>query len=249
MSIKVKSGTPAGVHRDIPGTSGKDDVREFDESEKRSRPTDVTELRGKGKNGRDVVGVLDERSPTQIDQDANRDRRRQRRRGLNVDSGSRVEMEERRELGKGDVTIEVGSTEIFKTHPTTRKPGHAAERVYVDDRIYTDKRAGTFLKRMEEGFSAEETNQGNPFGPPAAGSTKPRTFSEAMQELVFRFRLLMVEVFLPEDYEVVQVAPQRFLRDFLMEARELWQSYEPLLGRRIKSDSILQVEAPPEEDE
>ena len=187
MTIKVKAGTPTGVHSAIPNITSKEDVTEFDESIPRSRPADVT--------------------------------------------------------------IEVGSTEFFKDRPTTRKPGHAAERVYVDDRVYTDKRAGTFLKRMEEGFSAEETNQGNPFGPPAAGSTKPRTLSEAMTELVFRFRLLMVEVFLPEDYEVVQVAPQRFLRDFLMEARELWQSYEPLLGKRVKSDSILQVEAPPEEDE
>ncbi len=194
MTLKVKAGTPSGVHRDIPGTSGKDDVREFDESERRSRPTDVTELRGRGKED------------------------------INLRAG--------------------GLNDVLKDHPTVRpKDGYARERVY------TDKRAGTFLKQMEEGFSPGETNQVNPFGPPAVGSTKPRTLSEAMRELVFRFKILMVEIFMPEGYEVVQVAPQRFLRDFLLEARELWRSYEPLLGRRVKSDSILQVEAPPEEDE
>ena len=198
MTVKVKAGTPDGVHSSIPNRPGKAVVKDFDESKERSRPTNVTELRGRG---------------------------------------------------KGDVTIEVGSTEIFQKHPTTRKPGHAAERVFVEDRIYTDNRAEIFLGQMEEGFSTEEPNQGNPFDPPAVGSTKPRTLSEAMAELVFRFKILMVEIWMPEGYEMVRKQVRVDVKKFIVQAHALWDSYEPLLGRR-NTTTVLQVEAPPElEDE
>lgn len=194
MTIKVKAGTPAGVHSTIPSTKTKENVKEFDESEGRSHPDDVTELVGRGKSAATVKagGLLDH----------------------------------------------------LKDFPTARpEPGHARERVYTDDR------ADIFQRQMEEGFSTGETNQGNPFDIPAVGSTKPRTLSESVQEVVFRFKLMMVEVFIPEGYEVVQKEPMIDVRNFLANARELWQSYEPLLGKRVKTDSILQVEAPPEEDE
>jgi len=179
MSLKVKSGNPEGVHENIPGGSSRAIVKEFDESEGRSRPADVT--------------------------------------------------------------IEAGTTEIFKKHPTTRKPGYARERVY------TDERAETFQRQMEEGLT-EETNQGNPFDPPAVGSTKPRTLSESMQEVVLRFKLMMVAIWLPSDYEVVQKQPLVDVKQFIEEARLLWDSYEPLLGRR-NTTTVLQVEAPPELEE
>ena len=104
-----------------------------------------------------------------------------------------------------------------------------------------------FCEQMEEGLSPEETNQSNPFNTPAGNGTN-LTLSEQMATLALRFRLLMVEVFLPRDYEVVQVAPQRFLREFLSEARQLWKSYEPLLGVH-NPVTILQIENPFEEDQ
>ena len=194
MAINVKAGTPAGVHSNIPGSQTKENVKEFDETEKRSHPDDVTELVGRGKS---------------------------------------------------DATIKAGGIlDHLKDFPTEQpKPGHPRER------IYTDERAENFQRQMEEGFSTGETNQGNPFDIPAAGSTKPRTLSESVQEVVFRFKLFVVACWLPEGYEVVQKAPMIDVRNFLANARELWQSYEPLLGKRVKTDSILQVEAPPEEDE
>jgi len=113
-----------------------------------------------------------------------------------------------------------------------------------------------FVTQMEEGFSPEETNQGNPFEFPAAGSTKPRTFSEAVQEVVLRFQLLMVECWLPKDYRVLppqKPMPDPMLVDLNKElqalAKKLWDSYEPLLGAH-NTTTVLQVEAPPElEDE
>ena len=108
--------------------------------------------------------------------------------------------------------------------------------------------ANDFLQQMEEGFSSEEANQGNPFDIPAVGSTKPRTTAEAFAELAFRIRILMVECFLPKGYEVVQTKPLKEMVDFVGLARELWASYEPLLGGR-NTTTILQVEAPPELEE
>ena len=53
---------------------------------------------------------------------------------------------------------------------------------------------------------------------------------------------------MPEGYEVVQKQPLVDVKQFIAEARALWDSYEPLLGRR-NTTTVLQVEAPPEEDE
>jgi hypothetical protein len=112
-----------------------------------------------------------------------------------------------------------------------------------------------FLEAMEEGFSAEETSQSNPFEFPAAISTKPRTFSEAVQEVTLRFKLMMVACWLPKDYRVLP--PQRPMPDPMMVdlskelkaiAHKLWESYEPLLGAH-NTTTVLQVEAPPELEE
>jgi len=109
-----------------------------------------------------------------------------------------------------------------------------------------------FVAQMEEGFSQEETSQSNPFEFPAVGSTKPRTFSEAVSEFVLRFQLLMVACWIPKDYRVMP--PQRPMPDPMMVdlsielkaiATKLWDSYEPLLGAH-NPVTVLQVEAPPE---
>ena len=106
-----------------------------------------------------------------------------------------------------------------------------------------------FVNPMGEALT-EETSQVNPFDPPAVGSTKPRTLSEAMTELKLRFNLFMVALWIPEGYEVVQKQPLVDVKEFIAQARALWDSYEPLLGMRYKSgDAILQVEAPPELEE
>jgi hypothetical protein len=108
---------------------------------------------------------------------------------------------------------------------------------------------------MEEGFSTEETSQWNPFEFPAAVSTKPRTFSEAVQELTLRFKLMMVACWLPKDYRVLppqRPMPNPMMVDLSLElkaiATKLWDSYEPRLGVH-NAVAVLQVEAPPEEDE
>ena len=108
---------------------------------------------------------------------------------------------------------------------------------------------------MEEGFSPGETNQVNPFEFPVAESTKPRTLSEAVQEVTLRFKLMMVEVWLPKDYRVLPPkgpVPNPMTVDLSRElkaiATKLWDSYEPRLGAHHVV-SVLQVEAPPEEDE
>jgi hypothetical protein len=112
-----------------------------------------------------------------------------------------------------------------------------------------------FVAQMEEGFSPGETSQANPFEFPAAVSTKPRTFSEAVEEVVLRFKLMMVACWLPKDYRVLppqKPMPDPMLVDLNKElqaiARKLWDSYEPLLGAQHPV-TVLQVEAPPEEDE
>jgi hypothetical protein len=112
-----------------------------------------------------------------------------------------------------------------------------------------------FVAQMEEGFSPEETNQSNPFEFPAVRSTKPRTFSEAVQEVTLRFKLMMVACWLPKDYRVLppqKPMPDPMMVDLSIElkaiAKKLWESYEPLLGVH-NTVSVLQVEAPPEEDE
>jgi hypothetical protein len=112
-----------------------------------------------------------------------------------------------------------------------------------------------FLEQMEEGFSPGETNQMNPFEFPAAVSTKPRTFSEAVQELTLRFKLMMVACWLPKDYRVLppqMPMPNPMMVDLSLElkaiATKLWDSYEPRLGVH-NAVAVLQVEAPPEEDE
>lgn len=163
MTLNVKAGTPSGVHSDIPGTSGKDDVRDYSDIP-RSRNSQTTE--------------------------------------------------------------------------------EQSRRV-----------ANEFLKQMEEGFSPEETDQGNPFEFPAVESTKPRTLSEAVQEVTLRFKLMMVACWLPKDYRVLPPkgpVPNPMTVDLSRElkalATKLWDSYEPRLGAHHRV-TVLQVEAPPEEDE
>jgi hypothetical protein len=198
MSIKVKSGNPEGVHENIPGGSSKAIVKEFDESEGRSRPT----------------GVITPK------------RKEKRPRGLEVIAGSRVEMEEQRD------TSCPNKISLGYNHGRDGLPWGAEH----------------FEDPMTEALTGE-TNQMNPFDPPAVGSTKPRTLSEAMTELKLRFNLFMVAIWIPEGYEVVQKQPLMDVKEFIAQARALWDSYEPLLGRR-NTTTVLQVEAPPElEDE
>ncbi len=265
MAIKVKAGTPEGVHSNIPRTDDDRDVTEFDESTPRSRPTDVTELRGRGKNGREMVGVLDERSPTQVDQDANRARRSRRRIDMSGNTKEddiawmerKARCDSRRTEGVGGsgyatcrgvkaLNVESGS----KAEVIDKRDTSCPNKISLG---YNHGRAGLlrgdkhFVNPMVEALTGE-TNQGNPFDIPAVGSTKPRTLSEAMTELVLRFKLFVVAVWLPEDYEVVQKQPLVDVKEFIAEARALWDSYEPLLGGQ-NTTTILQVEAPPELEE
>ena len=193
MTLRVKAGTPEGVHSNIPGTNEKENVREFDESEERSRPTNVI-------------------TPKKV-------------RGLEVIAGSMREV-----ITERDTTC-VNKVDLGYNHGREGLP-------WGDEH---------FTNPMGKALTGE-TNQGNPFDIPAAGSTKPRTLSEAMAELVFRFKILMVEIWMPEGYEVVQKQPLVDVKQFIAEARALWDSYEPLLGVH-NAVTVLQVEAPPEEDE
>lgn len=102
-----------------------------------------------------------------------------------------------------------------------------------------------FMDAMEEGFSAEETNQGGFSNTPAENGT----FQARFLELVKQIRLTLVYAFLPEDYEVVHKQPLKQMRDFLTLARELWNEYEPLLGRRNTPVAAHQIDNPFDEDE
>ena len=204
MNSKVRVGHPDAVHN-------RNDS-DYDESRLREIPN----------------------NPTPTEDEEAWDKRRTscaKRRGvkaLNVESGSRVEILEKRD------TSCPNKVSIGYNHGREGLPWGAEH----------------FVDPMGEELTGE-ISQGNPFGPPAVGSTKPRTLSEAMSELTLRLRLLMVACFIPKDYEVVQKQPLSDIKEFIAQARELWDSYEPLLGTRYKSgDMTLQVEAPPElEDE
>ena len=110
--------------------------------------------------------------------------------------------------------------------------------------------AGTpkFLDAMEEGFSTEETNQQNPFNTPEFEKANSETLAGRMQEVTRSFRLMLVELFLPKGYEVVESEPFLDTQEFCAQARRFWEAYEPLLGRG-NTVTVLQVEAPAELEE
>lgn len=211
MAIKVKAGTPREIHTAIPGgISTKAVVKEFDESEERSKTVDVPVKVGwYGRADR-----ADQSDPTYV----------------------------RKEYSP------VPSIQDRERHMKDLEK----ETVRVLDAI-----GGTpkFINAMGKGYSAEETSQVNPFEFPAAGSTKPKTLSESIQEVALRFKLLMVALWLPKDYRVLPPQapmPDPMMVDLSVElralARKLWDSYEPLLGAQ-NTVSVLQMEAPPEEDD
>lgn len=108
----------------------------------------------------------------------------------------------------------------------------------------------TFVSAMEEGLSVEEANQ-NLLDSPAYKKANSETLGGRIQELGVKFRLMMVQIWLPDNYQVVRKQQMLDAREFLVKARELWQSYEPLLGGR-NTTSVLQVDAPdiqPDEEE
>ena len=105
-----------------------------------------------------------------------------------------------------------------------------------------------FIKAMESGFSTGETNQQNPFNTPEFEKANSETLAGRMQEVTRSFRLMLVELFLPKGYEVVESEPFLDTQEFCEQALKFWDAYEPLLGRR-NTVTVLQVEAPAELEE
>ncbi len=247
MTVNVKAGNPEGVHDNIPGGSTKAIVRDYSDIEAREEHDAALEKKTDAllkEMGADLA--VKAGTPKEIHA------------AIPGDPGKAVvrDYSDNVKVGWYGSTERDGPNYIGKEHA----PGFGNSKQIKLTLPQETERSNAFIDQMEKGFSSEDAEETNQlldaiFESPAYKKAKAKTLGGRLVELGLRFKLLVVEYWLPKGYRVLpppEPVPDRVLVDLSVElkalALKLWESYEPQLGIH-NVVTVLQMEAPPEEDE